>query len=57
MDDDQKPATKQDIENLRAELRTQIKQESDMLRSEFHHAYDDLKESIRDVQTELLKAF
>jgi len=26
-------------------------------RSEFRHEYDDLKETVRDVQTELLKAF
>jgi hypothetical protein len=36
------PATKADIE---------------MLRSELHHAFDDLKETMRDGQTELLKAF
>ena len=29
----------------------------EQLRSEFHHGFDDLKEAMRDVQTELLKAF
>jgi hypothetical protein len=38
----QLPATKQDLEQLR---------------SEFHHGLDDLKESMRDNQTEILKAF
>ena len=28
-----------------------------MLSSEMHHVFDDLKESMRDTQTELLKAF
>jgi hypothetical protein len=42
MDQRQEPATKQDIEQLR---------------SEFQHGFDDLKESLRDGQTELLKAF
>jgi hypothetical protein len=36
------PATKQDIQ---------------MLRSEFQHGFDELKETVRDAQTELLKAF
>jgi hypothetical protein len=42
MDKGHEPATKADIEQLR---------------SESHHAYDDLKETIRDAQTELLTAF
>jgi hypothetical protein len=42
MENGDAPATKRDIEQLR---------------SEFHHEFDDLKETFRDVQTELLKAF
>ena len=43
------PATRQDIEQLRNEM--------EQLRSEFHHGFDDLRETMRDGQTELLKAF
>jgi hypothetical protein len=42
MEDGNEPATKQDLQQMR---------------SEFQHAFDDLKETLRDVQTELLKAF
>ena len=42
MADDFEPASKQDITQLR---------------SEFQHGFDELKETMRDVQTELLKAF
>ena len=42
MDTDNQPATKADIGQLRAETQ---------------HQYDDLKETLRDVQTEILKAF
>jgi hypothetical protein len=42
MDNGHEPATKQDLQ---------------ILRSEMNHQYDDLKETIRDVQTEMLKAF
>jgi hypothetical protein len=55
---------KQDIASLRAELkqdiasvRTELKQDIEQNRSEFQHGFDDLKETLRDVQTELLKAF
>jgi uncharacterized protein YicC (UPF0701 family) len=41
MDNENTPAAKQDIA---------------MLRSEMQHMYDDLKETVRDVQTEILKA-
>ena len=62
------PATKQDLQlvgdQLRSEFRTmgdQLRSEfrtmGDQLRSEFLHGFDDLKEAIRDSQTELLKAF
>ena len=42
MENGHEPATKQDVA---------------MLRSEMQHMYDSLVETIRDVQTELLKAF
>jgi len=42
MENDNQPATKADIAQLRAETQ---------------HQYDDLKETLRDVQTEILKAF
>ena len=42
MDNGNEPATKQDLQ---------------IMRSDFQHAFDDLKETLRDVQTELLKAF
>jgi len=53
MNNGQEPATKADI----AELRNEMRQTADMLRSEFQHGFDDLKESMRDIQTEMLKAF
>jgi hypothetical protein len=54
MDNDRNtPATKGDLEDLRGELRTEIS----MLRSEMHHSVDDLKQTLRDSQTELLKVF
>ena len=53
MDNGHEPATKQDITDLKAEL----KQDVVMVRSEFQHGFDDLKEAMRDIQTELLKAF
>jgi len=46
MEDGNAPATKQDLDRL-----------GEQLRSEFQHGFDDLKETLRDVQTELLKAF
>ena len=50
MDDDRNdPATKADI--------TTVNERIDMLRSEFQHSFDELKETMRDAQTELLKAF
>ena len=33
------------------------KQDIEQLRSEFQHGFDDLKETMRDMQTEMLKAF
>jgi len=43
------PATKGDIADLDQRL--------EMLRTEVQHGYNDLRETIRDTQTELLKAF
>jgi hypothetical protein len=58
------PATKQDIAELKAEfkqdiaeLRAELKQDGAMIRSEMQHMHDDMKETMRDIQTELLKAF
>lgn len=55
---------KQDVGELRAELkqdigelRTELRQTAEQLHSEFQHGFDDLKETVRDLQTELLKAF
>jgi hypothetical protein len=49
MDDLNAPATKGDLQQLRSE--------SEQLRSEMNHQFDDLKETVRDIQTEILKAF
>jgi uncharacterized protein involved in exopolysaccharide biosynthesis len=67
MENGDQPATKQDIGEVRAEIgevraeigevRAEIRQTAEQLRSEFQHGFDDLKESLRDVQTELLRAF
>ena len=43
------PATKGDIADL--------DQRIEMLRAEVQHGYNDLRETLRDSQTELLKAF
>ena len=67
MENGQEPASKQDIELLRSEIGqvrsevrsefAQVRSEMEQLRSEVHHGYDDLKETMRDVQTEILRAF
>jgi hypothetical protein len=46
MDDLNAPATKGDLQGA-----------VEQLRSEMHQQYDDLKETIRDSETKLLKAF
>src|ERR1035441_2114204 len=49
-----------DVNDLRSgvnELRSGVNERIDMLRSEFQHSFDELKETMRDAQTELLKAF
>jgi len=57
MEDEHTPATKADLAELQAQLRAEIKEGSEQTRAEFHHEFDDLKELIRDSQTEILKAF
>lgn len=47
------PATKQDSASLRGEF----KADREQLRAEIRHGFDDLKETLRDIQTEMLKAF
>ena len=53
MQNGHEPATKKDVEQLRSELM----QQGEQLRSEFQHGFDDLKEAMRDGQTEILRAF
>jgi hypothetical protein len=58
------PATKADLADLGQALRPELtalearlNERHDILRSEMAHGYHDLKESMRDMQTELLKVF
>ena len=53
MDDRNAPAAKADL----AVLEQKIDQKIEMLRGEVHDGYDDLKETLRDSETKLLKAF
>ena len=53
MDNGHEPATKQDLNQLRAEFQQDMSQ----LRAEFHHGFDELKETLRDSETKLLQAF
>src|SRR5580704_4759309 len=64
MDDQNAPATKGDIADLRSELtrnseqlRSELTQSIEQLRAEVSHGYNDIVERIHDSQTELLKAF
>ena len=67
MDNRHEPATKADIAALTTDVAAlkaatkadiaAVNERIDMLRSEFQHGFDDLKETLRDSQTELLKAF
>src|SRR5437899_2391544 len=70
MDDPTAPATKADITVVKSDItamkadiiavngRLDVTNERiGMLRTEFHHAFDELRETMRDGQTELLKAF
>src|SRR3954454_9503053 len=52
-DDRNAPATKGDIEDLRSEMKEQIA----MIRSEMQHTHDELVERISDAETRLLDAF
>jgi hypothetical protein len=51
------PATKADLEQLCSDLRSEMKELGDRLSSERQHGFADLRETFRDGQTELLKAF
>ena len=54
------PATKGDLKELEARVQNmeaRMNERHEMLRSEMHHISDDMKEALRDVQTEMLKAF
>src|SRR5580704_7534040 len=68
MDNGNAPATKADLADLCQELKSELRLEltalearlnerHEILRSEMAHGYHDLKESMRDMQTELLKVF
>src|ERR1017187_7630785 len=60
MDNGNAPATKADIAELRQELISlegRLNERHEILRTEVAHGYHDLKESMRDMQTELLKVF
>lgn len=46
MENGHEPATKADLREV-----------AEQLRSEFQHGFDELKETMRDGQTELLRAF
>jgi ElaB/YqjD/DUF883 family membrane-anchored ribosome-binding protein len=60
-------ATKSDLEKLQSDLeklqsdleqfRSATKSDLEQIRSEFQHGFDELKETVRDGQTEILKAF
>lgn len=53
MNGNQEPATKQDVDLLRSDM----KQDVAILRSEMHHMQDALVERINDTETKLLQAF
>jgi hypothetical protein len=57
MDNGHEPATKADLKQFGSDLRSELKESYEQLRSEFHRDCHDLKKCIRDGQTELLKAF
>lgn len=57
MENGHEPATKADLTGLGEALRSEMTNLGDQLRSEFQHGFDDLKETMRDMQTEMLKAF
>jgi len=51
--DDERPASKKDLEELKAELKAEIGR----LDQRIEHQSDQLLEAMRDMQTELLRAF
>ena len=54
------PATKQDLTLLRSELRgemSELRGEMSELRNQVARSHDDLVEKMRDMQTEVLRAF
>src|SRR6266404_2020257 len=53
MEDRNMPATKADLEALEARQNERL----EILRSEMQHSHQNLNETIRDVETKLLKAF
>jgi hypothetical protein len=60
MDDRNAPATKGDLADLAARLAdvdAHLNERIEILRTEVPHGYNDLRETLRDSQTELLKAF
>jgi hypothetical protein len=57
MEDQNAPATKGDLEELRSGLRSEMSQLGSELRSEMSHGYNDIVERIADSETRLLKAF
>jgi hypothetical protein len=57
MENGDQPATKQDLIELRNELRNEFRTGLEQLRSEMNHGYNDLVERITDTETKLLKAF
>src|SRR5690242_731980 len=57
MSDQNAPATKADLAQLRAELEQRFEQRFEQHSSEANHRFDELMEAMRDGQTELLKAF
>ena len=51
------PATKHDLELGIGQLRSEMKQDNEQLRSEMNHQYNDLVERLTDAETRILKAF
>jgi hypothetical protein len=57
MENGHEPATKADLQQLGESAKADLQQLGEQLRSEFQHGFDDLKETMRDGQTEILRAF
>ena len=59
MEDPNAPATKGDLAEVKEELKgdiAEVKTQTEQLRSEVNHMYNDLVERIADSETRLLKA-